>query len=63
MEIMKKTYIQPETLVVNLHTEGMIAASLNMYDDKYVDTSKGGQLTNKKDPIWGTDEEEVESYW
>ena len=59
---MKKTYIQPETLVVNLHTEGMIAASIRINDDT-VDTSAGGQLTNKKDPIWGTDEEEVESYW
>ena len=62
---MKKTYIQPETLVVNLHTEGMIAASLNMYSDKSVDTSKGGQLTNKKESsIWGTDEEEeVGGFW
>ena len=59
---MKKTYIQPETLVVNLHTEGMIAASIRIIDDT-VDTSAGGQLTNKKDPIWGTDEEETESFW
>ena len=62
---MKKTYIQPETLVVNLHTEGMIAASLNMYSDKTVDTSAdGGQLTNKKNPIWGTgEEEETGGFW
>ena len=59
---MKKTYIRPETQVVNIHTEGMIAASLGVYD-KTVDTSAGGQLTNKKDPIWGTDEEETESFW
>ena len=60
---MKKTYIQPETLVVNLHTEGMIAASIRINDDT-VDTSAGGQLTNKKDPIWGTDEEEeVGGFW
>ena len=59
---MKKTYIQPETLVVNLHTEGMIAASIRISDEK-VDTSNGGQLTNKKDPIWGTEEEETESFW
>ena len=31
---MKKTYIQPETIVVNLHTEGMIAASIGFGDDK-----------------------------
>ncbi len=59
---MKKTYIQPQTLVVNLHTEGMIAASIRISDET-VDTSAGGQLTNKKDPIWGTEEEETESFW
>ena len=61
---MKKTYIQPETLVVNLATEGMIAASLQMRSDKTVDTSNGGQLTNKKNPIWGGEEEEAgNGYW
>ncbi len=59
---MKKTYIRPETQVVNIHTEGMIAASIRISDDT-VDTSNGGQLTNKKDPIWGTEEEETESFW
>jgi len=57
---MKKTYIQPQTIVVALHTEGMIAASLGMYD-KTVDTSNGGQLTNKKgSTIWGSEEEETQ---
>ena len=62
---MKKTYIQPETMVVRLQTEGMIAASLQINNDatKTVDTSNGGQLTNKKNPIWGGSEEETESYW
>ena len=59
---MKKTYIRPETQVVNIHTEGMIAASLRISNET-VDTSAGGQLTNKKDPIWGTEEEETESFW
>ena len=60
---MKKTYIQPETMVVRLQTEGMIAASLQINGEKTVDTSAdGGQLTNKKNPIWGG-EEETESYW
>lgn len=59
---MKKTYIRPETQVVNIHTEGMIAASIRISDET-VDTSAGGQLTNKKDPIWGTEEEETESFW
>ena len=61
---MKKTYIQPETLVVNLATEGMIAASLKIGNgDQTVDTSNGGQLTNKKNPIWGGEEEAGNSYW
>ena len=62
---MKKTYIQPEMLVVNLATEGMIAASLQMHGDKFVNTADGEQLTNKKDPIWGGDfeDESSESYW
>lgn len=60
---MKKTYIQPETLVVNLATEGMIAASLQMHSDKTFDTSKDGQLTNKKNPIWGGEEEAGNSCW
>ena len=60
---MKKTYIQPETLVVRLQTEGMIAASLQIDGTKTVDTSDGGQLTNKKNPIWGGEEEAGNSYW
>ena len=57
---MKKTYIQPETIVVRLETEGMIAASLKIGGvDQTVDTSTdGAQLSNKKDPIWGGDFEE-----
>ena len=58
---MRKTYISLEAQVVNIHTEGMIAASLRI-SDTTVDTSAGEQLTNKKDPIWGT-EEETESFW
>lgn len=61
---MKKTYIQPQTIVVDLHTEGMIAASLGMFNDKTVDTSTGGQLTNKKESsIWGSEEETQGGIW
>lgn len=61
---MKKTYIQPETIVVRLETEGMIAASLKINNEKTVDTSNGGQLTNKKNPIWGGSEEETDNgFW
>ena len=60
---MKKTYIQPETMVVRLQTEGMIAASLQISDETVNTSEDGGQLTNKKNPIWGGSEEETESYW
>jgi hypothetical protein len=61
---MKKAYIQPNTLAICFQTEGMIAASLQMRGDKTVDTSDGEQLTNKKNPIWGGEEEEAgNSYW
>ena len=52
-------------LVVNLATEGMIAASLKISNNE-IDTSVGGaQLSNKKDPIWGggSEDESSESYW
>ena len=60
---MKKTYIQPETLVVRLQTEGMIAASLQISDETVNTSEDGGQLTNKKNPIWGGEEEAGNSYW
>ncbi len=61
---MKKTYIQPETLVVSLATEGMIAASLKISDSELDTSDEGVQLTNKKNPIWGGEEEEAgNSYW
>ena len=55
---MKKIYIQPETIVVNLHTEGMIAASIGFGDGP---VNAGDALTNNKESsIWGTDEENTE---
>lgn len=54
---MKKTYIQPETIVVNLHTEGMIAASIGFGTTEKVNAEDA--LTNKKNPIWGGEEEET----
>ena len=54
---MKKTYIQPETIVVNLHTEGMIATSIGFCTTDKVNAEDA--LTNKKNPIWGGEEEET----
>ena len=57
---MKKTYIQPETIVVNLYTEGIIAASIGFGDDK---VNAEDALTNKKNPIWGGEEETSGGIW
>ena len=43
---MKKSYIKPETLEVKFEAQGVIAASIQMYDET-VDTANGEQLTNK----------------
>ena len=57
---MKKAYIKPATIEVNFRTEGMIAASIAKGTGT---VSASEALTNKKDPIWGTEEEETESFW
>ncbi len=51
---MKKTYINPQMSVNEFQLEGLIAASLQMYSDKTVDTSNGGQLTNKQNNPWSS---------
>ena len=50
---MKKTYVSPLTLEVNIATEAMLAASLNLNGDKTVDTSAGGQLSEERRGEWG----------
>ena len=56
---MKKIYIQPETIVVNFRTEGMIAASIARGTGT-VNASEA--LTNKKESsIWGSEEENEKS--
>ena len=53
MTIMKKTYITPAMSVSELFLEGVVAASLQMHDDKTVDTSAdGAQLSNKYKSPW-----------
>jgi len=60
---MKKIYMQPASHVVDIQSEGMIAASLGIHSDKEVDTSvNGGQLTNKKG-MWGEEEETKNGIW
>ena len=51
---MKKTYVSPLMVEVNVEAESMLAASLQMHSDKTVDTSAdGGQLGKENDRQWG----------
>ncbi|MBR4296588.1 MAG: hypothetical protein IKT82_00155 [Bacteroidaceae bacterium] len=52
---MKKTYIAPQVSVNEIQLEGLIAASLQMHNDKTVDTSDGtSQLSNKYTSPWSS---------
>ena len=46
---MKKTYVSPLMTEVNVEAEAMLAASLQMNNEKTVDTSNGGQLGKEND--------------
>ena len=51
---MKKIYISPLAVEVNVEAESMLAASLKMDGDKTVDTSAdGAQLGKENDRQWG----------
>ena len=50
---MKKTYVSPLAVEVNVEAETMLAASLGISDDKTVDTSGGGQLAGGRRGEWG----------
>ena len=49
---MKKNYISPLMVEVNVEAEQMLAASLGI-SDKEVDTSNGGQLGGGHRGTWG----------
>jgi hypothetical protein len=51
---MKKNYVSPLMVEVNVATESMLAASLQMHSGKTVDTSAdGAQLGKENDRQWG----------
>ena len=50
---MKKTYVSPLMVEVNVEAESMLAASLKMDGGKTVDTSNGGQLSGGSRGEWG----------
>ena len=53
LRYMKKTYVSPLMVEVNVEAESMLAASLQMNNEKTVDTSNGGQLTGGSRGQWG----------
>ena len=50
---MKKTYVSPLMIEVNVEAESMLAASLKLDGNKEVDTSNGGQLSGNHRGEWG----------
>ena len=50
---MKKTYVSPLMVEVNVEAEQMLANSVAVFSDKTVDTSNGGQLGKDNDRAWG----------
>ena len=50
---MKKTYVSPLMVEVNVEAESMLAASLKLDGDNTVDTSNGGQLSGGSRGEWG----------
>ena len=50
---MKKNYVSPLMVEVNVEAETMLAASIKMDGTKTVDTSNGGQLGKENDRQWG----------
>ena len=50
---MKKNYVSPLMVEVNVEAEAMLAASIKMDNEKTVDTSNGGQLVGDRRGEWG----------
>ena len=50
---MKKTYVSPLMVEVNVEAESMLAASLKIDNKNSVDTSHGGQLSGGSRGEWG----------
>ena len=50
---MKKNYVSPLATEVNVAAETMLAASLQISNDKTVNTSQGGQLSGGSRGEWG----------
>ena len=52
LQYMKKTYVSPLMVEVNVEAESMLAASIKI-SDSTVDTSNGGQLSGGSRGEWG----------
>ena len=50
---MKKSYISPLAMEVNVIAEPILAGSLRLDNEKEIDTSNGGQLSGGPRGQWG----------
>ncbi len=50
---MKKNYISPLMVEVNVEAEQMLAGSIQTFSDKTIDTRNGGQLGGESRGEWG----------
>lgn len=50
---MKKVYIKPNTEVIGIEAEQVLAVSMGLNDERVNSSDEGVQLSNKKDGMWG----------
>lgn len=50
---MKKVYIKPNTEVIGIKAEQVLAVSMGLNDERVNSSDEGVQLSNKKEGMWG----------
>lgn len=50
---MKKVYIKPNTEVIGIEAEQVLAVSMGLNDERVNSSDEGVQLSNKKESMWG----------
>jgi hypothetical protein len=50
---MKKVYIKPNTEVIGIEAEQVLAVSMGLNDERVNSSDEGVQLSNKKEGMWG----------
>ena len=50
---MKKVYIKPNTEVIGIEAEQVLAVSMGLNNERVNSSDEGVQLSNKKEGMWG----------